>query len=79
MVMHGRRYQGDIPLRERQEGIAGHSRAFALQHTVQFPRVVPVQLGFQPGVYTLVDEKERVVLRFWQRIWHDDIFHVLKF
>lgn len=39
---------------------------------------MPVQFGFQPSVYTLVDEKERVVLRFGQRVWYDDIFHILK-
>ena len=72
---HGRRYQRHVTSRKGLQRIACHPPATPVNDIIQFPRIVPVQLGFDICFYTLVYEEERMILHFGQFIWDSGIFH----
>ena len=46
-----------------------------MRHTIQFPSIMPVQLGFKLRLYPLGYEEERMVFRFGQFIRYYRIIH----
>ena len=74
-VRHGGRYQYDVIVHEGLQGVAGHPVAVSLHDAVQFPCVVPVQFGLEGRLYPLVDEEERMVLRFGQFVRYYSVVH----
>ena len=75
LVRHRWWYQRHVMCCKRLHGVTCHSIAIPMCDTVQFPCIVPMQLGFEIYFNPLVDEEKRVVFHFWQFVWYCSIVH----
>ena len=63
---------------EYQARVARRSISLSVNHVIQFPRVVPVQLRLDSCFDPLVYEEERVIFRFGQFIRDGGVFHTYR-
>ena len=74
-MKHRRRDQRRVALRKGLQRIACHPVALSVNDVIQLPRIVSVQFGFEARFHALVDEEERMVLRFGQFVRYGGIVH----
>ena len=77
-VKHGRWDQRYVTCRKGLKRVARRSISLSVNHVIQFPRVVPVQLRLDSCFDPLVYEEERVIFRFGQFIRDGGVFHTYR-